>query len=81
MFIRLLMIGPFRDTEKSKEEQVWREGAFLSYHRTKGLLILSYCSDAQEQAGGAAEAKTKGQKPCTSKYFTITVKSTKTHYI
>lgn len=56
------MMVLFSEMRKIKEEQVPGEGTFLFYHRTRRLLIFSYCSDAQEQAGGAAETETTRKK-------------------
>lgn len=39
-----------------------KEGTLISYHRTKGLFIFSYCSEAQEQKGSTAKAKTERKK-------------------
>ena len=47
---------------KSKEEQLSKEGTFISYHRTKELFIFSCCSEAQEQKDSAAKATTKREK-------------------
>jgi len=40
--------GAIRDMGKSKEEQMSKEGTLISYHRTKGLFIFSYYSEAWE---------------------------------